>query len=93
MARGQQLSIRIICRCGESAPGCLSVDRQVPPKLQCAPGGGGSGAADHRIRCGKCRHVCFEDVEQLRRAVHEVLRSPSWGHYMSDGYVPVPCAA
>lgn len=91
MARGQQLSIKIICRCGETALGCLRVDRQVPPTMQCTPGGGGGGGADHRIRCGRCRQVCFEDIEHLRKAVHEIIRSPAWGRYMDDGYVPVPC--
>lgn len=91
MGRDNQLSIRILWPCGENAQGCLRVDRQVPPKLQCTPSGGGGGAVDRRIRCGKCQHVCFEDTDHLRKAVHEIIGSPAWGRYFEERYVPVPC--
>ncbi len=85
------LSVRIRCRCGGELPGCVRVERQVPPKLRCPPSGG-RRASDPRIRCPKCGHVCFADYEHLERATNDLVRSPAWGHYMNDGYVPIPCA-
>lgn len=90
MSRNHLLSVRIRCRCDESIPGCIRVDRQVPPELQCTPSGGARGG-DRRIRCQRCRHVCFESYEHLEKAVNDLVHRPSWGQYMTDGFVPIPC--
>lgn len=92
MGRDHLLNIRIQCRCRHLwPPGCVRIERQVPPDLQCPPRGGGSGGGDGRIRCGKCGHVCFEGIDHLRKIANEITRSRGWGRYRDDGFVPVPC--
>jgi hypothetical protein len=91
--RSELLTIEIRCRCGETFPGCVNVEQQVPPKLQCTPRGGGGGG-DGRIRCPNGdHHVCFEGIEHLRKKAKEVVRARGWGQYMKDGFVGVECDA
>lgn len=91
MARTPLLNVRARCRCGGEIPACVRVDRQVPPKLQCVPSGAGGSGGDGRIRCPRCRHVCFESIQHLEKASNAATQRPNWGHFMEDGFVPVSC--
>lgn len=91
--RDQLVNVHIRCRCGQTFPGCVNVEQQVPKNLQCTPsGGGGGGGGDRRIRCPSGRHhVCFESIEDLEKATKEVMRARGWGRFMKDGFVPALC--
>jgi hypothetical protein len=80
--------IQIRCRCGETFPGCIRISRNVPAPLRCTPAPGPRGAS-RSVVCPK-GHLCFGDLEDLRRAV-ESLVSRGWGRWQREGAVVVEC--
>ncbi len=89
--RDDFVKVHIRCnRCGnliDSA--CVRVDRNVPARFRCQPGGGRGGGSP-QIRCPGCGGPCFEDFRELERAVAAELGG-GWGRHRKRGAVLVEC--
>lgn len=80
----------IECRCKERITGwCVRISRNVPADLRCSPNPGGGPSGPRAILCPN-GHRCFEDPEDLERAV-EALTRGGWGQWQREGAVIVRC--
>ena len=81
------VNARLTCRHGRERTFCVRVDREVPEKLRCSPGGGGVDGGGTLTGCECSAGLTGAD---LTRLVIDAVRR-GWGRWMSIGAVVVEC--
>lgn len=85
------VTVRVRCRsCGLMRELCVAIERNVPSRLRCSPGGGTGGSVGGGWPCARCSTECFRSVEELVRAVMVETRG-SWEPHLRRGFVLVQC--